>query len=519
MNAGWSPIIRLTEEEQGAYDASVAGVLRTAITEFSRFNGHIDTDEWTPVRRRDQMTVYRSLQSSNDATSTLMVGTGLIPGSLEDVMDGSYCETTSELVATKTFLGVNLLGGSLLCVNERRTTDAPFRFAGIKWFAAKMPWTMEKRDVLTYERMGTTMDANGNPLAFHVMQSIEHPKWKPDASKGVKRLGTSTCYLYRRHSNRVQCFIWSQSENLGFVSRKVADMVVAGNLLNIVQSAECAEAKKLSALIETSVPRKWSSNAVCHVCFKGPGILDTNRTCAGCSQSVCKACSCFRPVFKIDSKTKKPMEGRFCKLCVGTVRKSPSTQKLRQRLHSDPTRRSSGSFKRERSTSSPSQQVVPKPKSAAHPATYASRDYADSEISWRSQSVFKANGAFMTSEQVDKSAFTDSALTLEHLTSSESGPSFCDDFFDSSVLSSESSFVSTNRSASTFGSLSFASRRHGASESSSMVEEEIWTSAALSEFDLGTLRLSDTVSVSSSHKGGMRSHGRVQHTLWAESEF
>ncbi|TYZ66243.1 hypothetical protein PybrP1_010577 [[Pythium] brassicae (nom. inval.)] len=511
MNTGWSPIIRLTEEEQGAYDASVAGVLRTAITEFSRFNGHVDTDEWTPVRRRDQMTVYRSLQSPNDPAAaapatTLMVGTGLIPGSLEDVMDGSYCETTAELVATKTFLGVNLLGGSLLCVNERRSADAPFRFAGIKWFAAKMPWTMEKRDVLSYERMGTTMDANGNPLAFHVMQSIEHPKWRPDASRGFKRLGTSACYLYRRHGSRVQCFLWSQSENLGFVSRKVADMVVAGNLLNIVQSAECAEAKKLSALLETSVPRKWSSSAVCHVCFKGPGLLDTNRTCAGCSQSVCKSCSCFHPVFKIDSKTKKPMEGRFCKLCIGTVRKSPSTQKLRQRLNSDPTRRSSGSFKRERSTSSPTQQVVPRPPKPA--AAYASRDYTDSEISWRSQSVFKMNGAFMTSEQVDKSAFTDSALTLAHLTASETGPSICDDFYDSSALSSESSFPSTNHSA-----------RRGASESSSAVEDEIWTTAALSEFDLGTLRLSDAVSVSSSHKGGLRGRGCVQHTLWAESEF
>lgn len=518
VSVGWFPLIRLTDDEQAKYDESVAGVLRTAITEFSRFNGHIDTDEWALVRKRDQMSVYRSLHGSNDPAATLMVGTGLIPGTLEDVMDGIYCETTAELCAVKTFLNYKLLDGAVLSVNERRTSDAPFRFAGIKWVAAKVPWGMDKnRDLLTYERMGTTMDANGNPLAFHVVQSIEHAKWPVDSVKGVKRETTSSCYLYRRHNNRVQCFLWAQVEDVGSVSRRLTEYVVAGALLNVVYSSECAEAKKCSTLIETSIAKTWPSNAACHVCYKGPGILDTSRTCAGCSQSVCKSCSCFRPVFKIDKKTNKPMEGRFCKLCVAKVISSPSTQKLRQRLHSDPTRRSSVSVKRERSTSSPTQHNVV-PKSLNKPV---SRDFAESSTSdWRSQSVFLPNGAFKSDTTGDKSGFTDSALTIEHLTASDSCflPSESDDsaFFNSGVMS-DASFESYRSSS------SFATSRFGRdSESSSLVDDEIWTTAALGDFDLGTLRLSNSSSVSSRyHKGSSQrdSSRQTHHYKWLESEF
>lgn len=523
VSVGWFPLIRLTDEEQARYDETVASVLRNAITEFSRFNGHIDTDEWALVRKRDQMSVYRSLLggSSDPVSSTLMVGTGLIPGTLEDVMDGIYCETTAELCAVKTFLNYKLMDGAVLSVNERRTSEAPFRFAGIKWTAVKLPWGMDKnRDLLTYERMGTTVDANGNPLAFHVIQSIEHAKWPVDSVKGVKRESTSTCYLYRRHNNRVQCFLWAQVEDANSVSKRLAEYVVAGNLLNVVYSAECAEAKKCTTLIDTSVPKTWSSTAACHVCFKGPGLLDTNRTCAGCSQCVCKSCSCFRPVFKIDKKTNKPMEGRFCKLCVAKVISSPSTQTLRQRLNSDPTRRNSLKGKRERSSSEQTtqqQQVVSEAKNV-----YASREYTDSEMSWRSKSVFMPNGAFKTHHSDgDQSAFTDSALTLEHLSvtdtmlpSESDEPSFYRDLCDSSFVS-DSSFGSSSYGSSSFSSSTgFSTRRQ--SQSSSLIDDEIWTTAALNGFDLGTLRLSDSSTSTRNSKRGKSHH---VHQRWLESEF
>lgn len=146
------PQVRLTRDELRQYDASVAMALDEAVSEFSNFNGYIDTNDWSLVRRRKQMSVYRSLQPSNDPRTTLMVGTGLIPGTLEDVMDGVYCDTTADLRAVKTFLKYKFLDGAVLNVTKKRSIEAPFDFAGIKWFAAKAPWGVIKhRDLLTYE--------------------------------------------------------------------------------------------------------------------------------------------------------------------------------------------------------------------------------------------------------------------------------------------------------------------------------------------------------------------------------
>lgn len=149
---GYASQIRLTREELQRYDASTTMALDEAVSEFSHFNGYIDTNDWSLVRKRKQMSVYRSLQPSDDPRATLMVGTGLIPGTLEDIMDGVYCDTTADLRAVKTLLKYKFLDGAVLNVTKKRSPEAPFDFAGIKWFAAKAPWGVIKhRDLLTYE--------------------------------------------------------------------------------------------------------------------------------------------------------------------------------------------------------------------------------------------------------------------------------------------------------------------------------------------------------------------------------
>ncbi|GAB9473309.1 hypothetical protein Gpo141_00010463 [Globisporangium polare] len=347
------PAINVTPAEQAQYDGVAARLLRKAVGEYSSFHGYIDTDDWSFVRKKHQMSVYRSLLgATDDARVTLMVGSGLIPGSLEDVMDGLYCDTTDDLRAVKTFTTKKFVDGAVLNVSERRVIpEAPFRFAGIKWSVASAAWGVVKhRDILTYERMGTTMDAHGNELAFHVLQSIERPEWIVDAVKGVKRAQTATCYLYRRCNSRVQCFVWAELYDLSSsaATRRVAEYVVAGVLLNVVRSVECAEAKKCSRLMDSACEKQVTANHVCHVCYKHSGVFDHLRTCSGCVQKVCKSCSQHRAVFEVDPRTGKPMEERFCKLCISKVVSSPfagssssskaSTQNRRSSLPSEPRR-------------------------------------------------------------------------------------------------------------------------------------------------------------------------------------
>lgn len=255
------PGINVSNEQQTQYDGIASRLLRKAVAEYSSFHGYIDTDDWTHVRRRKQMNIYRSILGTDDPRVTLMVGTGLIPGSLEDVMDGLYADTTEDFRTVKTFTTHKFVDGAVLNVSEKRTSEAPFRFAGIKWAAATTAWgATTHRDILTYERMGTTMDAHGNELAFHVLHSIERPDWIVDVIKGIKRAKTATCYLYRRCNSRVQCFVWAEIYDLHSTPKWVAERAIAGVLLNVVHTVECAEAKKCSKLIDDAAHRKSATD-------------------------------------------------------------------------------------------------------------------------------------------------------------------------------------------------------------------------------------------------------------------
>jgi hypothetical protein len=314
------PQIELTPEEQARYDRNVTSFLCDAVAEYSSQSKQTKEDAWIHVRRRKQLSIYKSVYGTRDPAVTLFKGTGLIHGPVEDVMDGLYCDTTDELRACKTLLKYKLVDGSIMNVTERRGDDAPYRFAGIKWFAAKAAWGLSKhRDVLAYERMGTTTDAKGNELGYHVLHSIDHPDWPIDAIKGIKREHQVTCFLYRNHGdNLVECFIWSTVYNLDSVAQRLAEYVVAGTLLNVTDCVKSARAKKYSMLMKHAQHNKWPASSLCHICY-GRSFISTNRPCAGCFQSVCKSCSDYRFIFHIDAKTGRPHQQRFCKLCINNT--------------------------------------------------------------------------------------------------------------------------------------------------------------------------------------------------------
>ncbi|GMF47953.1 unnamed protein product [Phytophthora fragariaefolia] len=314
------PHIELTPEEQTRYDRNVTSFLCDAVAEYSAQRGQTNEEAWIHVRRRGQLSIYKSVYGTVDPQVTLFKGTGLIHGPVADVMDGLYCDTTEELRACKTLLRYKLVDGAIMNVTEQRSADAPYRFAGIKWFAGKAAWGLSKhRDVLSYERMGTTTDAKGNELAYHVLHSIDHPDWPIDAIKGIKREHQVTCFLYRNHDDtNVECFIWSTVYNLDSVAQRLAEYVVAGTLLNVTDCIKSARAKKYSLLMKHAQSNKWPASSLCHICY-GRSFMSTNRPCAGCFQSVCRSCSDYRFIFNIDAKTGRPHQQRFCKLCINNT--------------------------------------------------------------------------------------------------------------------------------------------------------------------------------------------------------
>ncbi|RLN86766.1 hypothetical protein BBJ28_00003158 [Nothophytophthora sp. Chile5] len=293
------PQIALTSDERAKYDQSARIFLLETVAECVKFDPQqIDPKQWEYVRRRKEMSVYHSVQGTPDPSVLLMLGTGLIEGSLEDVMNGLYCDTTEDLRTAKLLLDYPLAGGAVMNVSERRSTKDPYRFAGIKWFAAKSVWgLMRDRDVLTYERMGLTVDADGEEWAYHTLQSIRRPEWPMEAIPNMQRQHTATCYLYRprRDLNKTEIFLWGSIYKFGKYPDTVIYYGVATTWLNVVYSPRSGHAKKFSALIERADTHGWTAS------------------------SVCKDCSRSRDIFALDSKGKKAQRRLFCVLCIKSV--------------------------------------------------------------------------------------------------------------------------------------------------------------------------------------------------------
>uniref|UniRef100_K3X135 FYVE-type domain-containing protein n=1 Tax=Globisporangium ultimum (strain ATCC 200006 / CBS 805.95 / DAOM BR144) TaxID=431595 RepID=K3X135_GLOUD len=316
------PTIHLTKEEQIHYDVTVGRVLQRTLTEYENFRGQVNKDNWELVRKRKQMSIYRNLQGLGNPRVTLMMGTGLIPGTVEEVMDGLYSDNTDDLRAVRSLIRYKFVDGGVFHVCESRTPEAPYRFAGIKWTAAKAPLggtLIKNRDLLTYERMGMTTDANGNEIAYHILQSINRPEWPADCIKNIRRAYTSTCYLFRRRNNVVECFLWGEYYANGHVVQKLADYGVCGLWMNVLYAPQCSEAKRLTQLMARATPGTISLSGSCDNCHQRPGYFDKLRPCAGCRQRICKGCTTVRKIFKLDWYTKTILTEKFCLLCVTSV--------------------------------------------------------------------------------------------------------------------------------------------------------------------------------------------------------
>lgn len=159
--------IHVTPAERRRYNNNASAILRAAVVEHTRCKGFIDPAHWGHVRSRKRLSVFRHLHtrsncdadvgksnssSDPDTRTTVMIGAGQIAGSLDDVMDGIYSDSTDDLHRVSALLGHKLVDGAVLSVSERRTASDPFRFEGIKWRAMKAAWGVTAtRDVLTYE--------------------------------------------------------------------------------------------------------------------------------------------------------------------------------------------------------------------------------------------------------------------------------------------------------------------------------------------------------------------------------
>ncbi|KAG3146256.1 hypothetical protein PI124_g15308 [Phytophthora idaei] len=165
--------------------------------------------------------------------------------------------------------------------------------------------------------MGTTTDARGHELAYHTLQSIKRPEWPSEATPGMLRQHTASCYLYRRRkrTNKTEIFLWGSILKFGSAPEKAIQLGVASTWLNVVDSPKGGRAKNFSALMDEADSHQWlPSSTTCHVCARKPK-LGSYPHCAGCHQTVCKDCSEQHRIFQL-SKSGRAKKRLFCALCV-----------------------------------------------------------------------------------------------------------------------------------------------------------------------------------------------------------
>ncbi|EGZ21587.1 hypothetical protein PHYSODRAFT_496384 [Phytophthora sojae] len=318
------PKIKLSPEDRELYDKAARKFLQDTMSERAKFNAmNIESQHWAFVKRRKEVSVFSSVPGSTNKSTTIMVGTGLIDGRLEDVMEGLYCDRTDDLRTALVLTGYNVKDGSKLIVHERCTPEDPFRCAGIKWFAGRCAWGLQhRRDVLIYERMGTTTDALGNELTYHTLQSIKRPEWPSESTPGMQRQHTASCYLYIllcACTNKTEIFLWGSILKFGWAPEKAMQLGIASTWLNVVRSPRGGRAKKFSALMDEADSHQWmpfSTN--CHGCYRRKPKLGSYALCSGCHQSVCEDCSEQHYIFEL-GKSGKAKEQWFCALCVKNV--------------------------------------------------------------------------------------------------------------------------------------------------------------------------------------------------------
>ena len=146
------PRVQLSDKDVAMYHDVCDRVLENALLEYEDFHGCVNKDRWSVVRQRQGLCVYRD-HTRTKRGPNLMMCTGFIRGALEDVINGIYCDNTDDLRVVKTLLNSKFIDGASLAVVERRSSEFPFRFSGIKWFAAQSPGgkMIHDRDLLTYE--------------------------------------------------------------------------------------------------------------------------------------------------------------------------------------------------------------------------------------------------------------------------------------------------------------------------------------------------------------------------------
>ncbi|ETN19281.1 hypothetical protein PPTG_04639 [Phytophthora nicotianae INRA-310] len=408
------PPVELSNDQREKYRLLATQLLSNTLRDYDIYSADprqrpMSRRRWKPVKTRDHITVYKeryptpsSLASTNldapprtsraslaDRVSMafrgnewtepkLLVATGWIEGTLDDVMYGVSSPDAQSMLMKATVVKNTLVNGAVLACIDAPCDADPFRFLGIKWFVKGPPTALQgivrPRDLVFIEATGITTRPNGERIGYQLLHSVDLLQYRdmtPRSGMEVTRGRISSCSIFReipaglgsRHS-KVDVYVKGYVEAHGKLLDSVALTAASTGLMSSWNSVECANLKKLmwcfrqqpdwrrgrrrdkhrssqrshvsSSLSCSNMsqngtntnsmntlngppPRQESqdSSSRCGTCIKRLTKLSGAISCALCCQNTCSRCRVLRTLKEVNKELWLRQEDvLICKRCV-----------------------------------------------------------------------------------------------------------------------------------------------------------------------------------------------------------
>lgn len=301
ISAKFLPHIQLTPDDEAEYKRLADDSLRETLLAYEDFlyarDRRMDTKRWKVVKERENVKVYRSRSgslsrsdssSSLSSTSTptmmstpssssyrragstkvsitelgpkaataassklpLMLVHGVIQGTIEDAMYGSYVDDTASLRRRMEYDKDVLEDAAVLGTIETATSvNDPFHHLNVVWLLHNFPGlnaVVKRRDFLTLNKTGTTTTSRGERIGYSIMQSMQHRDLPELTPAGIVRGQLSYCLLFRQIDNeRVDLFNQTVVDPGGSIMNFIVAADTAQSLLSCGKVMNSAHKKKL----------------------------------------------------------------------------------------------------------------------------------------------------------------------------------------------------------------------------------------------------------------------------------
>uniref|UniRef100_M4BLG9 FYVE-type domain-containing protein n=1 Tax=Hyaloperonospora arabidopsidis (strain Emoy2) TaxID=559515 RepID=M4BLG9_HYAAE len=277
------PHVELSTEEREKNRVLATQLLSNTLRDYDIYSAdprqrRMSRRRWKLVKSRDHISVYKERfptlcprVSLRDRVSTafrnntewtepkLLVATGWIEGTLDDVMYGVASPDAQEMLLKATVVKNKLINGTVLACIDAPCDADPFRFLGIKWFIKGPPRALQgivqPRDLVFIEGTGITTRPNGERIGYQLLHSVDLPQYRnvtPQSGMEVTRGRISSCSIFRevpeglgsRHS-KVDVFVKGYVEAHGKLLDSVALAAASTGFMSSWNAVECANLKKL----------------------------------------------------------------------------------------------------------------------------------------------------------------------------------------------------------------------------------------------------------------------------------